>query len=61
MLLGQLMNEIDSRLPDGVTLDREVLAVYVFNLNWQYNDLLGDWSVTNEQYRTLLRRTIFSR
>lgn len=51
MLLGQLMNEIDSRLPDGVTLDREVLAVYVFNLNWQYNDLLGDWSVTNEQYR----------
>ena len=61
MRLNAVMDDVDSRLKDGVKLDREVLHVYVFNLNWQYNDLLGDWSVSNEQYRTLLKRTIFVR
>jgi len=61
MRLNLLMDEIDSRLTGGVKLDREVLNVYVFNLNWQYNDLLGDCSVNNEQYRRLLTRTIFLR
>jgi hypothetical protein len=55
------MDDVDSRLQGGVKLDREVMHVYVFNLNWQYNDLLGDWSVSNEQYRKLLKRTIFVR
>jgi AcrR family transcriptional regulator len=61
MHLNTIMDHVESRLKGGVKLDREVLHVYVFNLNWQYNDLLGDWSVTNEQYRNLLRRTVFIR
>jgi hypothetical protein len=61
MRLNVIMDDVDSRLQGGVKLDREVMHVYVFNLNWQYNDLLGDWSVSNEQYRKLLKRTIFVR
>ena len=59
--LSAIIDDIESRLVGGAKIDREVLFVYVFNLNWQYNDLLGDWSVSNEQYRRLLRRTIFIR
>ncbi|MEY4400982.1 MAG: hypothetical protein RL072_847 [Actinomycetota bacterium] len=59
--LIKIVDDFEPRLVGGAKIDREVLLVYVFNLNWQYNDLLGDWSVSNEQYRTLLRRTIFIR
>ena len=57
--LRRIIDEVEARLVGGAKLDREVLFVFVFNLNWQYNDLLGDWSVSNEQYRKLLKRTLF--
>jgi AcrR family transcriptional regulator len=61
MRLSPIIDEVEARLVGGAKLDREVLFVFVFNLNWQYNDLLGDWSVSNEQYRNLLKRTLFIR
>jgi hypothetical protein len=30
----------------------------IFNINWIYNDLLGDMATSNEQYRSLMRRLI---
>jgi AcrR family transcriptional regulator len=61
MRLSRIIDDVEARLVGGAKLDREVLAVYIFNLNWQYNDLLGDWSVSNEQYQKLLKRTLFVR
>ena len=49
---------IEQRLPPGTLLDRELLATLIFNVHWQYNDLMGDAAVTNEQFITLLRRLI---
>jgi AcrR family transcriptional regulator len=61
LMLSTIMDDIEGRLPAGVTIDREVVSVFIFNINWQYNDLLGDWAVGNEQYRALLRRLMFKR
>ena len=57
MLMTGLDN-IEKRLPPGTLLDRELLATLIFNVHWQYNDLMGDAAVTNEQFITLLRRLI---
>ena len=57
MLMTGLGN-IEQRLPPGTLLDRELLATLIFNVHWQYNDLMGDAAVTNEQFITLLRRLI---
>ena len=57
MLMTGLDN-IEQRLPPGTLLDRELLATLIFNVHWQYNDLMGDAAVTNEQFITLLRRLI---
>lgn len=52
------LDDIEQRLPPGTVLDRELLATLIFNVHWQYNDLMGDAAVTNEQFVTLLRRII---
>jgi AcrR family transcriptional regulator len=57
MLIAELDN-IEQRLPPGTLLDRELLASLIFNVQWQYNDLMGDAAVTNEQFVALLRRLI---
>lgn len=57
-MLETVLDDIDGRLPAGVTLDREIFTVLIFNLNFHYNDLMGDHTVTNEQYAGLLRRLI---
>ena len=57
-MLATVLDDLAARLPAGVELDREVITVLVFNITWQYNDLLGDSGVTNEQYTALLRRLI---
>jgi len=57
-MLETVLDDIDGRLPAGVTLNREVFTVFIFNLNFHYNDLMGDHAVTNEQYAGLLRRLI---
>jgi len=57
-MLATVLDDLAARLPAGVELDREVITVLVFNITWQYNDLLGDSGVTNEQYTSLLRRLI---
>ena len=61
LMLNNLIDDVQSRLPHGTLLDKEVITVFVFNLNWQYNDLMGDWAVTSEQYKSLLRRLIVKR
>ncbi|MEY2766297.1 MAG: hypothetical protein RL552_1202 [Actinomycetota bacterium] len=48
-------------MPAGTVLNREVITVLIFNINWQYNDLMGEYAVTNEQYSSLLRQLIFAR
>jgi len=58
LMLNTVLDDVESRLPAGTKLDREVFIVFIFNLNWQYNDLMGDWAVTNEQYASVLRRLI---
>ena len=60
MLMTGLGN-IEQRLPPGTLLDRELLATLIFNVHWQYNDLMGDAAVTNEQFITLLRRLIIKK
>lgn len=60
-MLNTLIDDIALRLPAGTVLNREVITVLVFNINWQYNDLMGEHAVTNEQYSSLLRRLIFAR
>ena len=57
-MLERVLDEIELRLPAGVKLDREIFTMLVFNQNFQYNDLMGDDAVTNEQYAALLRRLI---
>lgn len=57
-MLATVLDDLAARLPAGVELDREVITVLVFNITWQYNDLLGDSGITNEQYTALLRRLI---
>lgn len=52
------LDDIEQRLQPGTVLDRELLATLVFNVHWQYNDLMGDAAVTNEQFVALLRRLI---
>jgi AcrR family transcriptional regulator len=61
LMLNTILDDIETRLPAGTRIDREFVTVFIFNLNWQYNDLLGDWAVGNEQYRALLRRVVFTR
>jgi len=58
LMLERVLDEIELRLPAGVKLDREIFTVLIFNQNFQYNDLMGDDAVTNEQYAALLRRLI---
>jgi len=57
-MLETVLDDLDGRLPAGVRLNREVFTVLIFNLNFHYNDLMGDHAVTNEQYAGLLRRLI---
>ena len=57
-MLATVLDDLAARLPAGVELDREVITVLVFNITWQYNDLLDDSGITNEQYTALLRRLI---
>lgn len=58
-MLNTIIDDIEGRLPAGSRIDREILTVFVFNINWQYNDLIADQGVTNEQYIALLRRVVF--
>jgi hypothetical protein len=60
-MLGNTLVQIDARLPDGVRLDHEVFTVLIFNLNWIYNDLMGDAGVSDSEYFELLRRLIVRR
>ena len=60
-MLGTVLTEIDTRLPEGVRLDHEVFTVLIFNLNWIYNDLMGDAGVSDAQYLALLRRIVVLR
>lgn len=57
-MLNAVFEDIDSRLPEGTRLNREFLNIMVFNMQWQFNDLMGDESVTNDEYTALLRRLI---
>jgi hypothetical protein len=57
-MLMRVLDDIEPRLPAGLRLDRDIFTVLIFNLNFQYNDLLGDDAVTNEQYAALLSRLI---
>ena len=57
-LLAAIVEDVTKRLPQGVILDGELVTVFVFNLNWQYNDFLGDLEVSNDQYKALLRRVL---
>ncbi|MFM8389015.1 MAG: TetR/AcrR family transcriptional regulator [Actinomycetota bacterium] len=57
-MLLTVLDDIQSRLPSGMVLDRDIFTVLIFNLNFQYNDLMGEDAVTNEQYANLLRRLI---
>lgn len=57
-MLETVLDDIDGRLPAGITLNREIFTVFIFNLNFHYNDLMGDHAVTNAQYAGLLRRLI---
>ena len=57
-MLETVLDDLDGRLPAGVRLNREVFTVLIFNLNFHYNDLMGDHAVTNEQYAGLLSRLI---
>lgn len=57
-MLSTVLDEIESRLPSGVRLDHEVVTVLIFNLNWIYNDLLGDAGVSDDEYLSLLRRLV---
>jgi hypothetical protein len=57
-MLMRVLDDIEPRLPAGVRLDRDIFTVLIFNLNFQYNDLLGEDAVTNEQYAGLLSRLI---
>ena len=52
------LDDIERRLPSGTVLDRELLATLIFKVHWQYNDLMGDAAITNEQFVALLRRLI---
>lgn len=57
-MLMRVLDDIEPRLPAGLRLDRDIFTVLIFNLNFQYNDLLGEDAVTNEQYAGLLSRLI---
>lgn len=57
-MLERLIDDVAQRLPEGTTFNRDVITVLVFNINWQYNDLMGESAVTNDQYLALLRRLI---
>lgn len=57
-MLSKVLDELEHRLPAEVKLDRDIFTVLIFNVNFQYNDLMGDDAVTNEQYAALLRRLI---
>jgi AcrR family transcriptional regulator len=52
------MDDVGQRLPAGTELDYEIFVVLIFNVNFQYNDLMGDDAVTNKQYAELLSRLI---
>ena len=52
------MDDVGQRLPAGTELDQEIFVVLIFNVNFQYNDLMGDDAVTNKQYAELLSRLI---
>lgn len=57
-MLHTVLDDVEQRLPKGTTFNRDVITVLVFNVNWQYNDLMGENAVTNDQYVSLLRRLI---
>lgn len=57
-MLETIFDDLDSRLPTGQSIDREVFRILVFNLNWLYNDLLGDRGVDNERYWQLMKRLV---
>lgn len=57
-LLNTVLDDVSQRLPKGTKFNRDVITVLVFNVNWQYNDLMGENAVTNDQYLSLLRRLI---
>lgn len=57
-MLSKVLDELEHRLPAEAKLDRDIFTVLIFNVNFQYNDLMGDDAVTNEQYAALLRRLI---
>lgn len=59
-MLNTLIDDVIQRLPAGTTFNREVINVLVFNVTWQYNDFMGEYAVTNEQYSSLLRRLLTS-
>jgi len=58
IMLNTIIDDVETRLPEGVTLNREVSTVLVFNLDWQHNDLLGEHAVTNSQCTKLFRRLL---
>ena len=60
-MLNTLLDDVQSRLPADTPLNRDVITVLIFNLNWQYNDLMGDWAVSNEEYTSLLRHLLVNR
>ena len=61
LMLNTLLDDVQSRLPADTPLNRDVITVLIFNLNWQYNDLMGDWAVSNEEYTSLLRHLLVNR
>jgi AcrR family transcriptional regulator len=61
LMLNTLLDDVQSRLPAETPLNRDVITVLIFNLNWQYNDLMGDWAVSNEEYTSLLRHLLVNR
>ena len=58
VMLETIFDDLDARLPAGQSVDREVFRVLVFNLNWLYNDLLGEHGVDNERYHQLMKRLV---
>ena len=59
-MLTTVIDDVELRLPAGTKFNRELITVMVFNMHWQYNDLMGEAATTNSEYESLLRRLLNS-
>jgi hypothetical protein len=60
-MLRTVLADVAHRLPSDVRLNVDFVATIMFNINWMFNDLMGEDAVTNDEYSALLRRLLVSR